>query len=199
MNFFKILFGKKTQFHNEPDESTETIRKAKEFFEEMGCSHFHMAREYPERYSEYKRLKISKQTEMKWTEEKFDEYYVSITNNTDHNSLWSSYNFMYELFLSLRTGTALVKMLGITQHIRDRVPLKDRIIIAETINGVQFQRESRLGLVYLAYDLKNIPIAKAFIELALHFSTYDEQENRGVERCQNAVKLCNEIKLELEL
>ena len=61
-------------------------------------------------------------------------------------------------------------------------------------------REFRQGLIYSAYDLINIAAAKEFIELSLHFATYHQRANQGlVKRCQNAIKLCNEIKLELGL
>ena len=181
-------------------ESSEAVQQAKEFFQSMGCSHFHMARENPGRYNKYKQLGISKQTEVKWTEEKFDEYYTWFIDNPTADSMWKIYSvYMYELFLALRTDTALAKMPETTQLLRDRIPLKDRIIIAETINTSRFQRKDRLGLIYLAYDLKNVPAAKAFVELSLHFSSYDDPELQDIERCQKAAKLCNEIKLELGL
>jgi FMN phosphatase YigB (HAD superfamily) len=45
--------------------------------------------------------------------------------------------------------------------------------------------------------LADIPAARAFVELALHFAQYNEKENSGYERSQNAIKLCNDIKREL--
>jgi hypothetical protein len=158
-----------------------------------------MAHEYPDRYNEYKQLRIPKQTEIKWTEEEFDWYYTWFTESTDSSSLWQKYNYMYELFLLLRTDTALTKMLEITLLIRDRdrVPHKDRIIIAETINGARFQQEDRLGLIYLGYDLKKRSVAKMFLELSLYFSSYEEIQR--IERCKQAIKLCNDIKLEIRL
>ena len=89
-------------------------------------------------------------------------------------------------------------MLALTQHIWDKVPLEDRIIVAEAINGRGIRR-IRPGLIYAAYDLKNIPAAKAFVELSLHFSIYDVWKNRGIKRSEDAVNLCNSIKLELGL
>ena len=68
--------------------------------------------------------------------------------------------------------------------------------LAETILG-QTVREARRGLVYMAYDMGNIPAAKAFIELSLHFSQYDGDDQFGINRSQKALGLCNDIKLEL--
>lgn len=180
------------------DEPITTIQQAKEFFRAMGCSHFHMDREYPNRAREYSRLRVSKQIEKQWTQEQFDEYCARIMENTDVNSLRMLHSSMERLLLSLKSQTALLKMLEVTQFIRERVPLEDRIIVAETING-RTVRSARQGLIYLAYDWNNIPIAKAFVELSLHFAKYDEQKNRGYERCMSAIKLCNEIRNELRL
>jgi len=181
------------------DEPIETIQQAKEFYKAMGCSGFHMYREYPKRYSEYERLHILKQTETEWRKEEFDRYYASVVDNTNPNSFWILHSSMESLLYSLKNKTALIKMLEVTQFMRDKVPLKDRVMVAETING-RTVRTARMGLIYLAYDWNNIPVAKAFVELSLHFSTYyDEQDNQRIERCRNAIKLCNDIKLELRL
>jgi len=179
------------------EESILTNEQAKEFFKAMGCSHFHMDREFPERFHEYKQLNISEQMETEWREEQFDYYFVTITQSKDKKSLWGTYSDMYELFETLKSDTTLIKMLDAAKNIRDKVPLKDRIIVAETING-RGLREFRQGLIYSAYDLNNISAAKEFIELSLDFATHHERANQSlVTRCQNAIKLCNEIKSEL--
>ena len=180
------------------DEPITSIQQAKSFFQPMGCSHFHMDREYPNRAKEYKHLGISKQMEKEWTQEKFDEHYVRIMENSDPASLWILHSAMENLLTSIKSESALEKMLKATKFIRDKVPLKDRVIVAETING-RTVRSARQGLIYLAYDWNNIPAAKEFADLALHFAQYDKQKNRGHERCMNAIKLCNEIRQELNL
>jgi len=180
------------------DNPIYTIQQAKSFFRAMGCSHFHMDREYPNRAKEYYRLRISKQMEKEWTQEKFDEHYAKIMKNSDVNSLWILHSAMEDLLTSIKSQSALVKMLEVTKFISDKVPLEDRVIVAETING-RTVRSARQGLIYLAYDWNNIPVAKEFADLSLHFSKYDEQKNRGYERCMSAIKLCNEIRRELRL
>ena len=40
-----------------------TLEDAKRYYQAMGCSHFHMAREYPEPYQEYRTLKIAESVE----------------------------------------------------------------------------------------------------------------------------------------
>ena len=179
-------------------EPIKSIQQAKEYFRAMGCSHFHMAREFPLRYEEYKGLNISKQQETEWRTERLDEYYTHIMNNEKGNPIWIVHSNMAELVETLKTDKALEKILNVTHYIHDAVPFEDRVIVSETING-RAHRQSRRGLIYLAFDLNKIHIAKSFIELSLHFSTYIHQKSRDFERCQTAAKLCNDIKAELGL
>ena len=176
----------------------ETFQDAKEFFKSMGCSHFHMLRDDPQRFNQYKELNISKQTETEWRTEQFIDYYNSIMNGTSNSELWKIHSMMYELLEFLRTEDTLAKMLEVTKNIRDKLPVRDRIIAAETIIG-RAGGKTRNGLIYLAYDLKNIPTAKEFAKLSLYFSTYHSQENRGLGRCLSASLNCLWIKLRLGL
>jgi hypothetical protein len=179
-------------------EPIKTIEQAKEFFIKMDGSPYEMAREYPQRYDEYRQLNISKQTELEWREELLEKHFDSIKESKDAGQIWTIYSNMYRVFENLKTSTALEKMLETTQYIRDKAPMKNRVIIAEYINGLT-ARSTRQGLIYIAYDSNNISAAKAFIELSLHFSAYDGQDRFGIERSQKAARLCNEIKAELGL
>lgn len=60
------------------NQTIEHIDEAKTFYWRMGCSHFHMAREYPERYAEYKALAIRSETEAAWRQELADQMYTQI-------------------------------------------------------------------------------------------------------------------------
>lgn len=80
-----ILKVKKSMF----TEPIRSVEQAKEYFISMGCSHFHMVREYPERYEEYRRLNITKQTETEWrTEQVIDFCNQIIGNGYDFSQLW---------------------------------------------------------------------------------------------------------------
>jgi vacuolar-type H+-ATPase subunit I/STV1 len=180
------------------NEPIKSMKQAKEYFMSMGCSHFHMGREFPQRYEEYKQLNISKKKETEWRMEQLDEYFNDIIENKNNTRLWAVHSRMADLVETLKTAIALRKMLEVTQYIREIVPINDRVIVSETLNG-RGNRKLRTGLIYLAYDLKNIQVAKAFVELSLHFATYEEKKGRDLERCQEATKLCNDIKAELGL
>jgi len=175
-----------------------TLEQAKSFFIEMNGSSYEMAREFPERHDEYKHLNIPKEAETLWRDELLGNHFNRIKESKDAGQLWIIYSNMNRLYEDLKTETALLTMLKATQYIREKVPMKHRVIVAETING-RMAREARRGLIYMAFDSNNIPTAKAFIGLSLHFSTYDGEDAYGIERSRRATQLCNDIKLELGL
>ncbi len=200
-----------------------TIEQAKDFFRQMGCSHFHMAREFPERYKEYQRLKIQAQLETEWRKEKFDEYHGEILGDTGISSpIWMIHSSMYDLYESLRTDEELVRLLEVTRHIREKVPPHERIMVAETING-RMAHQVRRGLIYISYDMGKVYVAREFAELSLRFSEYKDNDmneatiakiygdiplqflrhkdykSYHMERCQRATNQCNEIRNELGL
>ncbi len=200
-----------------------TIEQARDFFREMGCSHFHMAREYPERYQEYQHLQISEQLETEWRKERFQEYFADITGLTNTPStLWQIYSSMYDLYENLKTEEELSQLLEVTYRIQDKVPPDQRVIVAETING-RTSQPGRSGLIYLSYDMGNVTTAREFLELSLRFSEYQDNDmdetalaqlysaiplqflrhkdytSHHRERCQKTTNRCLEIRNELGL
>jgi tRNA-dihydrouridine synthase len=197
----------------------KTVEQAKDYFRQMGCSHFHMGREAPDRYNEYRSLNISKETEKEWTQEQFEEYYKNILENTDANSLSHQHSSMENLLYTLKSKMAWRKMLEVTQFIHDKVPAEYRVIIAETTVG-RAVIDARDGLIFKAFDSDQKDIAKKFCELALHFSgiqehemdeskignlygnnemilrVYKQNDFRSIysDRCRKATQRCNEIK-----
>ena len=164
----------------------------------MCCSHFHMCREYPQRYDEYMKLNIAKEKETEWRLEELDKYYDDVLSNKENASLRIIHSSAAELVAMIKTADALRKTLLITQYIKDKVPFYDRVIVSETING-RADRKYHSGLIYLAYDLNEIEIAKAFVDLSLHFSYYLPDKSRDYDRCKEAAKLCIDIRDELNL
>ncbi len=194
------------KYHTYSGKSIYSIQDAKNYFMSQRCSHFHMAREYPKIYEQYKKLNISKQMENDWRYEQLEEFYKEIMNN-DVDTLWYIHFCMEELVTSLKTERALAKMLEVTNYIRDKVPYKDRVKVSENINGREhfyikekFKMKEQSGLILLAYDLKNEEVAKEFIKLSLYFADYSENRDQlDIKRCQKSIKLCNDIKDELKL
>jgi len=186
-----------------PDIPIKTLEQAKNFFMYMECSLFHMGREHPQRYAEYKHLNIPKQTENEWRRDKFYEISSKIMENPSSDSTWRLHSQMHDLFVSLRTKDEVLKMLEVTKYIRDKVPANDRVIIAETING-RARREDRSGLIYSAYDIGDFATAKEFAELSLTYSNADDNGKwkfwgKSKQRNQRSSQMCKEIMSELGL
>lgn len=175
-----------------------TLEQAKAFFRAMECNSYHMAREFSDRYDEYKALGISKETEHAWIEERFDEYHAGLVSGQGFPEPWHTYARMYELFEVLHTGEALHKMLAAAEAMRDYVPMNERSMIAETILTV-WVRKARRGMLYKAYDMGDHAAARSFAELALHFATYEGDDDWHRKRAQKAFDLCVDMKRELGL
>ncbi len=181
-------------------DSINTVDEAEIYFKSMGCMHFHMLREYPQRYDEYKRLNISKQQEIQWTEESFNNYYDAVIMEKSDAVLWVVHSNMANLTAQLKSEKLLLKMLETTQFIRDKVHQKEKVIVSETING-RAHRKLRSGLIYLSYDLNNIHAAKAFAEVSLYLSDTEAEDVafEHFERFHSAAGICRSIMKELAI
>ncbi len=181
-------------------DSISTVYEAEIYFKSMGCMHFHMLREYPQRYDEYKLLNISKQQEIQWTLESFNDYYDAVMMEKRDTVLWVIHSNMANLTVQLRSEKVLLKMLEATQFIRDKIYEKEKVIVSETING-RAQRKLRSGLIYLSYDLNNIPAAKSFAEVSLYLSDTEAEDVtfEHFERFHSAAEICKSIMKELEI
>jgi hypothetical protein len=67
----------------------KNVREAKKYFFACGCSHFHMAREYPERYSEYTKLGVIKEQENQWKKEYIKNEFDEAMNSQDDREIYS--------------------------------------------------------------------------------------------------------------
>ena len=172
------------------------LEQAKNFFIAMEGSPYEMAREFPQRYDEYRSLGVAKEIEISWREELLAKHFSHMKESQGSDQLWIIHSNMNRLYEDLKTDKALMTMLEATQYIQEKVPMKHRVMVAETING-RTARDARRGLIYMAFDSKNISAAKAFIELSMHFSTYDGQDIYGIERSRKASQLYKDIQLEL--
>lgn len=143
-----------------------TIAEAKRFFQAMGCSSFHMAREYPEHYDQYRALGISKDTEAEWTVEVITAAIEQLKGGgTDPTELWVIHSRLADLIAGRRFNSFLADVLEASNAIENLLPQKDRLLVAETIVGRQAIRY-RSGLIFQSYDSTHTELAKAFSDLA---------------------------------
>jgi len=124
----------------------------------MGCSGFHMMRENPQRFKEYKALDIDPNIESEWIKEEFENKIENFNANptNEYGHLLRSLDSMIE-----RKEFYLEKLLKLVMKIQDRIPL-DQIeyVLSTTIgnNGTK----SKGGLIQKSYDLKRPDLANKF-------------------------------------
>src|SRR5262245_14764759 len=122
-----------------PDQTIRNLEDAESFFLSMGCSHFHMDREFPEQYAQYLSLRIPEETELKWRRKKFEATKGEMFGNHVRHELWWRYSDLSELARGLcarANDTAVLKeLVDITERIAALLPDSTRLLVAETIVG----------------------------------------------------------------
>ena len=158
-----------------------TMNEAREYFISMGCSAFHMAREYPDRYDHYKRLHITAELEHQWTMEAFTDTYDKVLGGHHSENLWAWHSRWEEYMHTLNSREYFSKMLTLTRFVTPKETDGQRVVIAETINGRR-DNKFRDGLIYGAYDCGMPAEAMAFANIALWLAEHDREpvpnENR---------------------
>ena len=177
------------------DKPIAGLAGAKAYFRGMGYSHFHMYREYPERYREYEALAVPETQEIEWTKEEFEVLRLQVSSpESDSQILWRIHSRMDDLAQSLKTVASLECIHETTLQIEQRLPARGKLLVAETINGRQYL-EYRDGLIFLAYDLGRKDIAESIASLSAKLS---QSANKCLEseseRCSKALSVTNEIR-----
>lgn len=175
------------------------LEDAKAYFQAMGCSHFHMSREYPEMYDEYRSMSIDKSMEREWTRESLAALYDQIIDlNSDKTDLWWMHSRMADLTQILQTTEAIEILHSTTLHIIDRLQPQSSLLVAETIIGRQ-QIGRRGGMIFLAYNLGLNNTARDFAFIALKLIDRARQEGYDTARCNEAHIKCNRIIEQLKI
>jgi len=143
-----------------------SLEDAGELFKAYGCTHFHMARDEPELYSKYKKLKVTDAQETLWTEESFFEICNQLIDCTDSpGCLWLLHSSATTLAEYLESEYALRKLYQTTIVIIDLVPIEDSIMCAESILDRR-DLSTRCGIIFLSLDLGLYDLSIKFIQLA---------------------------------
>ena len=174
------------------DKPIQNIEDAKSYFHSMGCSHFHMCREYPKRYNEYKTLNVSSEQELEWRKESLDQM-ASRLEEIEPKELWATHSSMENLVQELKTRNSLERIYEATKQIEKRLPPKGKLLVAETIIGRQ-NIEQRSGLIFLSSKLGEEAITVDLSKIAIRL--LEEAEDRlssDIERCRRASSRIKEI------
>ncbi len=175
---------------------TMTMEEARELYRSSQCSRFVMARENSPQYERYRELNIPKETEYTWKHERFIEYSLNIKEGAISEPIWQTFFLMSDLVSdskSVQDANIMYDLIKIT-----KINLSDmeRIIVSETING-RGLKIARSGLIYLAYDIGEISLARKYSSLSIELATIDTADMDLLDRANRSVKLCNEIVKEL--
>ena len=175
------------------------LEDARRFFQEMGCSHFHMSREYPEKYEQYRALSIPEQIESKWREESIYQTMNQLLDSaTPKGDLWVMHSQVAELAEVQKSTDTLIAAWEATKSIFHRLSPKDGLLVAETIIG---RKEIRYqdGLIFLAAKLNHKDIAAELVAISLSLSQKAKTHRVDASRCDKAITKCQTIQKKLNL
>lgn len=175
-----------------------TLNEARELFFTYKCSKFSMARENLEVYESYLKLKIEKDIENGWREEKLIIDYIKLSNKPNQDNSWMVFSDMYNLVEVLKSSESLNIMKKSYQSIKNYLQEKDRIVIAETIIGRK-SLSSRSGLIFISYDIGEKEDSLIFSQFVLELLNTDFKDASLQKRAEAILKNYSIIIEDLDL
>ncbi len=158
--------------------------EAEKFFKSLGCSHFHMSREYPDKYKEYF---TDTALENKWINEEIERLFALLNDQkTPNEQLWLYHSHLLELIEYTKDFIYLNEFYNITLFIKDKVSKSDKVLIAETLIGRRNDRTD--GAIRMAIELGLKELCSEYISLCLNLISDNSK------RSQEAVTNCNKLK-----
>ena len=150
-----------------------------------------MSRDCPDRYAEYEALEIPKSTEQEWRRDSFDLKAAKLVDDeTETSILWNLHWRMARLCYVLDTEDALKAIYLSTENIADRLPSRERLLVAETIIGRSGPDDS--GLILHALKHGQSQIATRLHEIAINLisacSVTGEEKKLGIWEVLNVAK-----------
>lgn len=165
-----------------------TIQEAKKIYQYYNCSPFRICTQNFHVYMEYHRLEVAKWQEEQWKNEKIQEMYMEIKNTGKVETFLELYEIASE-FHNAKKLKILCDSLAIIT-----IPSNpgDTIELAETLLGKK-NRKVRSGMVYWAYDLNHMKLAKALLSYVKNcletVRTWDIYLLRRVRRAKHLHKI----------
>jgi hypothetical protein len=178
--------------------SIKSVSDARRFFEAMGCSHFHMMRDYPDRYSEYRALKINDAQEHEWRRDAITKLSDRLLNPaTEAKDLWHLYTRMETMCEDQGDAESVLKIYKVTQWIASRLPVGDGLIVAEAINGTRTYYEA--GPIYLAVKHGLRDVAQDLSDYSISLAQRAKSSKVDAEGAELAIRKCLAVKRHFRL
>jgi len=171
------------------DRPIQDLALAQAYFRAMGCSHFHMSREYPDRYEEYRALHISAETEAPWMRAEFDARLDELMHgDCPASDLWARHWHLADLAGVIRRRDSLQRLFIATQRLVSPVPSPTRILVAETLVGRYRNGHDTNSMIRLAHALGDLELARDIANIVPLFCDASEapiggpsiEERKGV-------------------
>ena len=182
-----------------------SFERAEAYFKAMGCSHFHMHREAPDRYEEYRALEVSKSLERDWTVDEFEQCIAQIEAGHGGVDLWHLHSRANDLYRNavekwedpdFRTSL-YERLLGATRIAAEGVEGRDRVILAETILGRLIDHSD--GMIVEARNLRDRIAETELFEILHKLLAFNSDDEELELRRKRALDLSYKIKVSSRL
>lgn len=112
-----------------------TLEEAKEFFVSMGCSSFHMCRENPNLYEEFRNLQINFDILETWKQEQLIKYFKLLEHPNDDS--WNIHSRIIDLLnnTTSKKNENAEKLIKVMERLVGAISKKSAILIAENMAG----------------------------------------------------------------
>ena len=186
----------------------KNVSDARRFFEAMDGSPYHMMRDYPDRWGEYWDLKIDDAQEDRWRRDMITKLSDRLLHPaTDAKELWWLHSRLEKICTDVDDAESVLKIYEVTRRIAGRLPIKDGIIVAETINGhgsysfetglINYTNET--GLIYLAVKHGLRDVAQDLAGYSMSLAQRAKSSKVDVERAEMAIERCLAVKRHFHL
>lgn len=201
----KPLSGEDPEWWDE--RSIRSVDDARQFFEAVDGSHYAMMRDFPDRRDEYAALKIDEAQERQWRRAMIAKLGDRLLNPaTDVGELWWLHSRLGRMCEWQDDPESVLKIYEVTRRIVDRLPIKDGIIVAETINGAwslslegRTYHSYKTGLIYLAMRHGLRDVAQGLSDYSMSLAQRAKSGKVDVEMAELAIEGCLAVKKHFRL
>lgn len=190
------------------ERSIKSVGDARRIFEAVGGSLYHMMRDYPDRWGEYRALKIGEEQERQWRREMIAKLGDRLLNPaTDARELWQLYSSLERMCQDQDDAESVLKIYEVTRRIVGRLSPQDGVIVANTINGAwsyeirtgRTYHSYKTGLIYLAVKHGLRDVAQDLADYSMSLAQRAKRSKVDVEQAELTIEGCLTVKRHFRL